>query len=395
MNCNILNLRHLTVLLILCTAFLGGAIPAFAQQGGKKMTGQVIDENKEPMIGVSILIVGTSTGTVTDFDGNYTLNVPKDSKELQFSYVGYETKVITIPVNSNVLNVQMKSDSQVLSDVVIIGYGTQRKSDLTGSVASVGTKDFNKGMVSSPEELVNGKIAGVQIVNGGGSPTSVPTIRIRGGASLNASNDPLIVLDGVPMEVGGSISGGGNFLSLINPNDIESMTVLKDASSTAIYGSRGANGVVIITTKRARKEAKLSVSYDGYVGVSKSFKNYDMMSGEKYADWKRMANYGKTDKEIFDDIQLKALNSGQFVDWQDLMFSGTGYKTDHNVSINQSNGRNRNMLVLGYNKDQSIIDNMGYERFSARINGDMELAKNLTVGYSSLCHTRISLYRIY
>ena len=229
MNCNILNLRHLTVLLILCTAFLGGAIPAFAQQGDKKMTGQVIDENKEPMIGVSILIVGTSTGTVTDFDGNYTLNVPKDSKELQFSYVGYETKVITIPVNSNVLNVQMKSDSQVLSDVVIIGYGTQRKSDLTGSVASVGTKDFNKGMVSSPEELVNGKIAGVQIVNGGGSPTSVSTIRIRGGASLNASNDPLIVLDGVPMEVGGSISGGGNFLSLINPNDIESMTVLKDA----------------------------------------------------------------------------------------------------------------------------------------------------------------------
>ena len=153
MNCNILNLRHLTVLLILChKLFLGGAIPAFAQQGGKKMTGQVIDENKEPMIGVSILIVGTSTGTVTDFDGNYTLNVPKDSKELQFSYVGYETKVITIPVNSNVLNVQMKSDSQVLSDVVIIGYGTQRKSDLTGSVASVGTKDFNKGMVSSPEE---------------------------------------------------------------------------------------------------------------------------------------------------------------------------------------------------------------------------------------------------
>ena len=135
MNCNILNLRHLTVLLILCTAFLGGAIPAFAQQ---KMTGQVIDENKEPMIGVSILIVGTSTGTVTDFDGNYTLNVPKDSKELQFSYVGYETKVITIPVNSNVLNVQMKSDSQVLSDVVIIGYGTQRKSDLTGSGSSVG-----------------------------------------------------------------------------------------------------------------------------------------------------------------------------------------------------------------------------------------------------------------
>lgn len=157
MNSNILNLRHLTVLFILCTAFLGGAIPAFAQQGGKKMTGQVIDENKEPMIGVSILIVGTSTGTVTDFDGNYTLNVPKDSKELQFSYVGYETKVIAIPANGNVLNVQMKSDSQVLSDVVVIGYGTQRKSDLTGSVTNVSSKDFNMGLVSSPEQLINGK----------------------------------------------------------------------------------------------------------------------------------------------------------------------------------------------------------------------------------------------
>ena len=162
MNRNILNLRQLTVLLILCTAFLGGIIPAFAQQGGKKITGQVIDENKEPMIGVSILIVGTSTGTVTDFDGNYTLNVPQGNKELQFSYVGYETKIVALPTSGSVLNVQMKSDSQVLSDVVVIGYGTQRKSDLTGSVTNVSSKDFNMGLVSSPEQLINGKISGVQ-----------------------------------------------------------------------------------------------------------------------------------------------------------------------------------------------------------------------------------------
>ena len=160
MNRNILNLRQLTVLLILCTAFLGGIIPAFAQQGGKKITGQVIDENKEPMIGVSILIVGTSTGTVTDFDGNYTLNVPQGNKELQFSYVGYETKIVALPTSGSVLNVQMKSDSQVLSDVVVIGYGTQRKSDLTGSVTNVSSKDFNMGLVSSPEQLINGKISG-------------------------------------------------------------------------------------------------------------------------------------------------------------------------------------------------------------------------------------------
>ena len=235
MNRNILNLRQLTVLLILCTAFLGGIIPAFAQQGGKKITGQVIDENKEPMIGVSILIVGTSTGTVTDFDGNYTLNVPQGNKELQFSYVGYETKIVALPTSGSVLNVQMKSDSQVLSDVVVIGYGTQRKSDLTGSVTNVSSKDFNMGLVSSPEQLINGKISGVQIMSNSGSPTAGSTIRVRGGASLNASNDPLIVLDGVPLEQGGISGNDGNFLSLINPNDIESMTILKDASSTAIY----------------------------------------------------------------------------------------------------------------------------------------------------------------
>ena len=321
MNCNILNLRHLTVLLILCTAFLGGAIPAFAQQGDKKMTGQVIDENKEPMIGVSILIVGTSTGTVTDFDGNYTLNVPKDSKELQFSYVGYETKVITIPVNSNVLNVQMKSDSQVLSDVVIIGYGTQRKSDLTGSVASVGTKDFNKGMVSSPEELVNGKIAGVQIVNGGGSPTSVSTIRIRGGASLNASNAPLIVLDGVPMEVGGSISGGGNFLSLINPNDIESMTVLKDASSTAIYGSRASNGVIIITTKKG-SGSDIKVSFQTTNSIATKTKTSDMLNTDEFIN---IVNQYGTEHQ-------KSLLGDYRTNWNDEIYQ-TAFGTDNNLSV--------------------------------------------------------------
>jgi TonB-dependent SusC/RagA subfamily outer membrane receptor len=146
----------------------------------------------------------------------------------------------------------MKSDSQVLSDVVVIGYGTQRKSDLTGSVTNVSSKDFNMGLVSSPEQLINGKISGVQIMSNSGSPTSGSTIRVRGGASLNASNDPLIVLDGVPLEQGGISGNDGNFLSLINPNDIESMTILKDASSTAIYGSRASNGVILITTKEVR-----------------------------------------------------------------------------------------------------------------------------------------------
>lgn len=347
---------------------------SITQQKQIIVKGIVKDENGEPVVGANVVEKGTSNGTITDMDGNFSLSISEGSK-LSITYIGYLDKDVAVSKGKTTLNIQLKEDTQALDEVVVVGYGSVKKRDLTGSVSQISSSSIqNQAVMKDPMQALQGKIAGADITMGN-SPGASSTIVIRGYNSINAGNDPLIVVDDAPF---------GGKIDEINPAEIESIDVLKDASSTAIYGSRGANGVVIITTKRARKEAKLSVSYDGYVGVSKSFKNYDMMSGEKYADWKRMANYGKTDKEIFDDIQLKTLNSGQFVDWQDLMFSGTGYKTDHNVSINQSNGRNRNMLVLGYNKDQSIIDNMGYERFSARINGDMELAKNLTVGYSSL-----------
>ncbi|MDR1918802.1 MAG: TonB-dependent receptor plug domain-containing protein [Tannerellaceae bacterium] len=277
--------------------------------------------------------------------------------------------------NQPSIAIVLQEDTQKLDEIVVIGYGSVKRRDLTGSVAQLSSSTIqNQAVFKDPIQALQGKIAGADITLGN-APGASSQIYIRGYNSLNASNDPLIVVDEAPF---------GGRIDEINPVEIESIDVLKDASSTAIYGSRGANGVIIITTKRARKDTQLSINYDAYAGVSQSFKNYDMMSGEQYAAWKRAANYGKTDKEIFDDIQLKALGSSQFTDWQELMFSGTGYKTDHNVSINQSNGRNRNMLVLGYNKDQSIIENMSYERFSARINGDMELAKNFTLGYSSL-----------
>ncbi len=234
-------------------------LPASAYaQNQRTVTGTVVDETGEPLIGATVKVEGTAIGTATDFDGNYTLSVPASAKKLTFSYIGY--KPLTLDITSDTMNVTMNTDNEVLDEVVVIGYGVRKKEDLTGAVSTVTEKDFNKGMISSPEELVNGKIAGVQIVNGGGSPTSGSTIRVRGGASLNASNDPLIVLDGVPMEVGGSVSGSGNFLSLINPNDIESMTILKDASSTAIYGSRASNGVIIITTKKGKGDG-IKVSF--------------------------------------------------------------------------------------------------------------------------------------
>ncbi len=185
--------------------------------------------------------------------------------------------------SGSVLNVQMKSDSQVLSDVVVIGYGTQRKSDLTGSVTNVSSKDFNMGLVSSPEQLINGKISGVQIMSNSGSPTAGSTIRVRGGASLNASNDPLIVLDGVPLEQGGISGNDGNFLSLINPNDIESMTILKDASSTAIYGSRASNGVILITTKKGSSD-KLQITFSTTNSIQTRTKLADMLSYDQFVN---------------------------------------------------------------------------------------------------------------
>lgn len=356
MNSNILNLRHLTVLLMLCTALLGGTISVFAQQGGKRITGQVIDENKEPMIGVSILIVGTSTGTVTDFDGNYTLNVPQGNKELQFSYVGYETKIVAIPTSGTTLNVQMKSDSQVLSDVVVIGYGTQRKSDLTGSVTNVSSKDFNMGLVSSPEQLINGKISGVQIMSNSGSPTSGSTIRVRGGASLNASNDPLIVLDGVPLEQGGISGNDGNFLSLINPNDIESMTILKDASSTAIYGSRASNGVILITTKKGSLD-KLKFTFSTTNSVQTRTKLADMMSYDEFVN---------TIQSKGTDAQQALLGTAH-TDWNDEIYQNA-FGTDNNLSVAGKITKNLPFRAsVGYYNQSGLLRTDNAERYTGSI----------------------------
>ena len=211
--------RVLMLLPFLAIALL--PLRANAQGGTRTVSGTVLDEASEPLIGASVIAQGSTAGAATDIDGNFKIVVSQNVKNLEITYVGYEKAVVAIPASGKV-EVQLRPNAQVMDEVVVIGYGVQKKDDLTGSISTVGEKDFNQGLISSPEQLVNGKVAGVQIVNSGGSPTAGSTIRIRGGASLNASNDPLIVLDGVPMEVGGSVSGSGNFLSLINPNDIES-----------------------------------------------------------------------------------------------------------------------------------------------------------------------------
>ena len=341
------------LLLLLVVAI---AVPQMAMaQDSRIVTGNVTDEAGLPLLGVTVLVPGTSTGTSTDIDGNFSVKVPVGATTLEFSYIGYSK--LALPIQGETMNVQMTPDTRVMDEVVVIGYGSQKKDDLTGSITAVGEKDFNEGLISSPEQLINGKVAGVQIVSAGGSPTSGSTIRIRGGASLNASNDPLIVLDGVPMEVGGSVSGAGNFLSLINPNDIESMTILKDASSTAIYGSRASNGVIIITTKKGGGD-KIKVSLQTTHSFQTKTKTADMLTRGEFID---MVNRYGTDAQ-------KALLGTADTDWNDEIFK-TAYGTDNNLSVSGRFTRNFPFRVsFGYTNQDGILRTDNSTRYTGNIN---------------------------
>jgi TonB-linked SusC/RagA family outer membrane protein len=338
MDCKASNLRLSAICLILCLTLMGWASPMFAQQAKERnVTGTIIDENKIPMVGVTVMVLGTNTGTITDVDGKFNLKVPQGKNDLQISFIGYETATLPIPAN-NVVNTQMASLVNTLSDVVVIGYGTQKKGDLTGAVANVNSKDFNKGMIASPEQLINGKVSGVQITTNGGSPSAGSTIRIRGGASLNASNDPLIVLDGVPLESGGISGNDHNFLSLINPNDIESMTVLKDASSTAIYGSRASNGVIIITTKKGAK-GDMKIGFTTTNSVQVKTRLADMLSTgefrqvvESEGSAEQIALLGNTDTNWNDEIYQMAFGTDN-----NLSLSGQMKEMPYRVSIGYYN----------------------------------------------------------
>ncbi|MDA0974260.1 MAG: TonB-dependent receptor plug domain-containing protein, partial [Bacteroidetes bacterium] len=224
-----------------------------AQAQQAKMKGTISSSSGETLIGAAVLFSGTFKGSVTDIDGNYVIdNIDPGTYDMEFSFLGYTPQKASVtfkPGETVTKDIVLASDAMMLQEAVVVGYGTSKKEDLTGSAVVVTSKDFGKGNITTPEQLVSGKVSGIQITSNDGAPGSGSRIRIRGGSSLNASNDPLIVIDGVPVD-NGSISGASNPLSLINPQDIESFVVLKDASAAAIYGSRGANGVILVTTKR-------------------------------------------------------------------------------------------------------------------------------------------------
>lgn len=343
------SLRLKALLTLLVGLFL--SIGAFAQQIAVK--GHVKDTTGEPVIGANVLVKGTTNGTITDFDGNFMLNVPKDAI-LSVSFVGYKSAEVKA---ASTVMVTLEDDSQVLDAVVVIGYGSVKKNDMTGSVTAIKPDKLNKGLITNAQDMMTGKIAGVSVISKGGAPGEGATIRIRGGSSLTAENDPLIVIDGLSMDNKG-VKGLANPLSMVNPNDIESFTVLKDASATAIYGSRASNGVIIITTKKGQAGARPTISYDGNVSVSTVKSTVDVMDGDQFRSFIKYI-WGE-DSEAYSKL------GNANTDWQKEIFR-PAVSTDHNLTIS---GGLKNMpyrVSFGYTNQNGIVKTSKFERYTASV----------------------------
>ena len=331
----------------LCSAYM------FSQ---RTITGVVSDSDTgEPLIGVNILVVGTSTGTISDIDGNYSVELVSGATQLQFSYTGYSTQILNVGA-ANVLDVTLSAGA-VLSEVVVIGYGTVKREDATGSISTVDSKDFNRGAITAPQELLSGKIAGVQITTDG-TPGGGAQIRIRGGSSLSASNDPLIVIDGIPLD-NGSISGERNPFNFVNPSDIETFTVLKDASATAIYGSRASNGVILITTKKGALGKKITVEYNGNVSFSSPRETLDVFNASEYK--------ALIEQQYPAGHPARSLVGNADTDWQDQIYQ-TAFGTDHNVNVSGGVGPVPYRVSAGYTNKDGILKRDNFERFTGAIN---------------------------
>jgi len=341
---------------------------AFAQ---RTITGTLTDaESGDPLIGAYIVAVGTQAGTVADFDGKFSLEVPAGVEALQVSYTGYADQVIDIN-NRTTIDIAMQAGRQ-LEEVVVIGYGTVKREDATGSVETVSAREFNQGAITSAQELVSGKVAGVQITTDG-SPGGGASISIRGGSSLSASNAPLIIIDGVPIE-SRDVSGSRNPLNLVNPNDIETFTVLKDASATAIYGSRASNGVVIITTKKGKAGDDLKLSYNGSVGVSTTANRLEVLDGDEYRAL-------ITDRFGADSDNLDLLGEAN-TDWQDEILQSALFH-NHNVSASGAFKSLPYRASVGYTNQEGVLKTDQISRITYGLNlnpGFLENTLQLNIG---------------
>lgn len=368
-------------LLMPCTAMADTTTPpsqpASVQQA-RPVKGNVVDENGEPLIGVSVKVIGAKGGAVTDLNGDFSVN-GAEGKKLQFSYTGYKTQ--TVSASRGLMSIKMEPDVLGLEDVVVIGYGTMKKRDLTGSVSSVKAAEIAKQPTVNVMEAIQGQVAGFDITRTTGELGNHLSMTLRGNRSINGNNEPLFIIDGME----------GSF-DAINPNDIESIEVLKDASSTAIYGSAGANGVILITTKSAQK-GKFSVNFDAYLGINKATSFPEINTGENYINFRREA--AKTagqwsspadDESIFPAYMWPYIKNGQWVDWFDLA-TRTGVTQNYALSTNYANDRMSSYFSLGYNNTQGIIKGEQMKRYTARAKIDFSPNKLVTYG--------LNLYALY
>lgn len=345
----------------------------------RTVKGKVSDaESGEGLIGATVSVVGTTRGASTDIDGNFSVEVPDGATQLRFAYTGYAEQVVALSA-SNTVDVALKPGT-MLDEVVVIGYGSVRRTDATGAVGSVTEKNFNKGVIVAPEQLLQGRVAGVQITNSNGEPGGGINVRIRGTSSVRSGNNPLFVVDGVPLAGGDTGSGGSdagfgtssarNPLNFLNPADIASIDVLKDASATAIYGSRGANGVVIITTKKGAT-GKGSLSYDYSLGISTISKKYDLLDGPTFISAWSAINPG---------LPTTAIDGKANTDWQDQIFQ-TALTNTHNISYGGSAGGGDYRFSFGYQNQEGIIRESGLTKYTARFNGNKKFINDrLNIG---------------
>jgi TonB-linked SusC/RagA family outer membrane protein len=364
-----MTIKRLLIIVVLPLLLFSAQI--FAQD--KVVTGRVTDTSGAPVANASVILKGAKTGTQTTADGSFSIRVPSENARLIISSVGFAMQ--EVGVTGGVVNVSLQTANTALSDVVVVAYGTRRKGDLTGAVTSVSAKDFQKGNIASSEQLLQGKVAGLQVTTGGGAAGGGSRIRIRGGASLNASNDPLIVVDGVPVE-GNGIAGSANFLNTINPNDIESMSVLKDASATALYGSRASNGVIIITTKKG-VSGRVKYNFNTQESVSVIGKMVDVLSADD------VRNIVTADAAATGVNTYKNLLGTANTNWQKEIFQ-KAISSDNNLSASGSLGIIPFRVSVGYLNQKGILRTDKFQRLSSSLNlspkfFDNHLSVNLAV----------------
>jgi len=349
----------------------------FAQAQTKTVTGKVTDsKDGSPLAGASVLVKGSTTGTQTGADGTFKISVPSSARTLTISFSGYSSADVNIS-SSNTANASLTATADALTDVVVIGYGTRKSKDVTGSVSRVTEKDFNKGQIASPEQLLQGRTAGVLVTPSTGEPGAAATINIRGTGSISGAQEPLYVIDGVPLIQGGTLGTNGsgveggtsakNPLIFLNPTDIESITVLKDASAAAIYGSRGANGVILITTKQGKGGKGGVFSYGASTTIANTARRYDLMNAQDFLLAAKKANIDGGADPIAAGAAVASIDKGANTDWQDEIFR-TAISNNHNLSWSMSSKGTTARLSGSYDNQEGIVKNTGLKRLTGRAN---------------------------